>query len=569
MPRGSSRTAKKPVSGKEEGRHAMQASTVNLNAVIPLEAFRTVNAGLSRPEMELAISQAQTLFDELYVHLLLKQSMHAVDPVQRLKTMMLRLGSIGNENEFHRQMIATFVSVQDLHTNYLLPEPYRSAVAFLPFMVEEYYDAAGFPHYPVTRVMPQAIQRPFEPGVEITHWNGMPVVNAITLNAADHAGSNAAARHLQGLLTMTTRPLLQSLSPREDWVTLTFNHRSGVGEIRFPWMVFRPRPTPAAVPADDADAAGSSTLGVDVGLEKAHRARQLLFVPESANRETLAGAAPVDGRQISDVPTQNPTTFPNEIEFGIKRTSSGIFGFLRLRSFDIQDVQAYVTEIMRILGRLPGNGLILDVRSNPGGNILAGEHLLQLFTDKAIEPEPVQIRNTVGTGVLSRAELLSQWNRSIMLSVETGDMYSQPFPVSSRETTNAIGRKYFGPVALIIDAACYSTTDFFSAGFQDHQIGPVLGYDQTTGAGGANVWTHELFRQLWPDRKHQAFLPLPKGMSMRAAFRRSIRVGANAGIPVEDLGVSANFHHRRTQRDILENDADLYDEAGRILTTLA
>ena len=45
---------------------------------------------------------------------------------------------------------------------------------------------------------------------------------------------------------------------------------------------------------------------------------------------------------------------------------------------------------------------------------------------------------------------------------------------------NLFGQRYYGPVALIIDALCYSTTDIFAAGFQDHEIGPVIG--TTTGA---------------------------------------------------------------------------------------
>ena len=163
--------------------------------------------------------------------------------------------------------------------------------------------------------------------------------------------------------------------------------------------------------------------------------------------------------------------------------------------------------------------------------------------------------------------MLSPWSKSIQLAVQTGDIYSQGFVVSP-DSVNAVGRKYFGKVILLIDAACYSTTDFFSAGFQDHEIGPVIGYDATTGAGGANVWTHELLRQVWPDPvpDRNPFKILPKGMSMRIAFRRSVRVGANAGLPVEDLGVSADVVHRRTRRDILENDADLYDVAGTILS---
>ena len=80
---------------------------------------------------------------------------------------------------------------------------------------------------------------------------------------------------------MTTRPMLQSLPPREDWVTLTYIHKGGVGEIWDRWSVFQPQPSANAVPGDDSRAAGSATLGLDLGLKTTHRARKLLFVPES------------------------------------------------------------------------------------------------------------------------------------------------------------------------------------------------------------------------------------------------------------------------------------------------
>ena len=38
-----------------------------------------------------------------------------------------------------------------------------------------------------------------------------------------------------------------------------------------------------------------------------------------------------------------------------------------------------------------------------------------------------------------------------------------------------MGQTYHGPVVLITDALCYSTTDIFAAGFQDHDLGFVLG----------------------------------------------------------------------------------------------
>ena len=49
---------------------------------------------------------------------------------------------------------------------------------------------------------------------------------------------------------------------------------------------------------------------------------------------------------------------------------------------------------------------------------------------------------------------------------------------------------------LVTDARCYSATDIFAAGFADHAIGTILGVDDNTGAGGANVWTHGLLTQL-------------------------------------------------------------------------
>ena len=47
---------------------------------------------------------------------------------------------------------------------------------------------------------------------------------------------------------------------------------------------------------------------------------------------------------------------------------------------------------------------------------------------------------------------------------------------------------------LVTDAFCYSTTDIFAAGFQDHEIGTILGCHDNTGAGGANVWDHDDLR---------------------------------------------------------------------------
>jgi hypothetical protein len=99
-------------------------------------------------------------------------------------------------------------------------------------------------------------------------------------------------------------------------------------------------------------------------------------------------------------------------------------------------------------------------------------------------------------------------------------------------------------------------------------MGPVLGVDATTGAGGANVWTQDLLKQLLeqptpdPDSPYKA---LPRGAGMRVSIRRTLRVGAFAGTPVEDLGVVSDERHQITRNDLLNANADLMDHAGKLL----
>jgi C-terminal processing protease CtpA/Prc len=209
------------------------------------------------------------------------------------------------------------------------------------------------------------------------------------------------------------------------------------------------------------------------------------------------------------------------------------------------------------------------VRGNPGGNILAGEYLLRLFTDTEIEPAPVGLRNTLLTQRVAANSHLRQWLPSIELAVETGEPFSQSFPLSDPDTCNEVGRVYPGKTVLLIDAASYSATDFFCAGYQDHGIGKILGATPHTGAGGANVWSYSVLQDHFDDLPGGApppLAPLPRGIDMRIAFRRSLRVGAtNRGLPVEGLGVSADEVQPRTKRDIEEDDADFFDRAAALL----
>lgn len=85
-------------------------------------------------------------------------AIHAVNPVQRLRLLRGRLArqtpqTMGPEWRFQAEMSEIFQSVRDLHTNYLLPEPYSGKIAYLPFLVEKYHDEQGGHHYIISHIV--------------------------------------------------------------------------------------------------------------------------------------------------------------------------------------------------------------------------------------------------------------------------------------------------------------------------------------------------------------------------------------------------------------------------------
>ncbi|TDD35894.1 peptidase S41 [Nonomuraea terrae] len=542
-----------------------------------LQDFLRTADTLTLDDRRLLVRQALVLIEQNYVHRPLKEAMHAVNPVQRLRLLAQRLDrqtpeTMGPEWRFHAELSEIFHSVRDLHTNYLLPEPYASKVAYLPYLVEEYY-TGDERHYVVTMTV-EGFEAPgFGPGVEVTHWNGVPIDRAVEANAARFAGGNPAARHARGLESLTIRPLIMHVPPDEAWVVLTYVDADGiVRELRERWRVTDN--LPSFVDADRLTAAAVAQ-GLDLGTDEIGRAVRKLYVPQVATaHETVHGARlTAEPAEPGDEP---PTTMPSIFRARSIVTPSGTFGHIRVFSFNVNDPGEFVVEFVRLARLLPQNGLVLDVRGNGGGHIHAAEFLLQTLTPHPITPEPAQFVTTpLNVRLCGRHEEnpsgavdLGPWCPSMNQALETGAVYSGGFPITPVEGANAIGQQYFGPVVLITDARCYSATDIFAAGFQDHGIGDVLGADDNTGAGGANVWTHALLKLLMEQpspEEDSPYLPLPGQANMRVSIRRTLRVHDLAGTPVEDLGVLPSHRHRMTRRDVLEDNADLLARAAELL----
>ncbi len=562
-----------------------------------LTSFLGTTGGLTLHDRQTIVGQAMTVLQENYVHLPLKRAMHAVDPIQRLRLLGHRLEDQGDatmdpEVAFHAELSDIFNSLRDLHTGYRLPVPFSSRVAWLPFLVEEYHE--GDParrRYIVTKVVANAGPADFLPGVEITHWNGMAIEQAVARNGDRQAGSNPDARHARGLNALTLRPLARSLPPDEEWVTITYIPLAKPGaaageagpaarDYTQPWLVFQPGQAGRFSPADLV--AEATAVGLDDHTDEIQHVRKVLFAPDVADAEAAAKGQVVPmalARTLAEGETL-ASRLPGVLQARIVQAASAgpadpAYGYIRIYTFNVAEADTFIDEFVRLVEALPATGLILDVRGNGGGLIYAAEELLQILSPRTIEPERAQFITTPLNLAICRNHRVSKeltglelgpWIDSISGAVQTGATYSQGFPITPEDQCNVVGQRYFGPTVLITDPLCYSATDMFAAGFQDHQVGPVIGAGGVTGAGGANVWTHGLLSQLMvpdnlADPGRSPYQRLPRGSDMRVAVRRTVRVGIKQGDMLEDLGVRPDIRYDLTRRDVLDGNKDLIDRA--------
>ncbi len=636
-----------------------------------LQSFRrSIEGSLTQQDRILIVAQAIQMLDNFYVHRPLKEAIHAVRPIQRLRVLLRRLqqtSSIpaGERDElmFHNTLTEIFNSVRDLHTSYQLPRPYRDYLAYLPFEVAHFYEGEQR-RYLVTRVVPgyRFADSEFKPGAELLYWNGMAIERAVRRNSDQTAGSNEAARHARGVSSLTIRPMDTALPPDADYVDIEFvppgedaSEGAQPHKMRQYWFVrYAPTkssvfdapaaPPPAAgIPGPDAAAAAATFdapetrleahSSLDLGHESTARSSKILFESESiftpaappagdvgtaqptpAKPHNLGLAAVLgldtaadavrEARQLifdagsmrhaeranigDEIPGIQGSASPGRVadtkggrEIDVKvpwhaafraRTldiAGKSYGHIHIRTFHFPDADGFVDEFVRLVGLVPENGLILDVRGNSGGNIWASERLLQTISPVEIAPERMQFVVTPGTLDLCRNNPtgsqipLGPWRPSLEEAVETGSIYSHAFPITDQDSCNRIGQRYYGPVVLLIDGNSYSATDIFAAGFQDHGIGKVVGVSNNTGAGGANVWEHWLLTSALPTG--WGLKPLPNQAGMRVALRQCLRVGPRAGALLEDFGVVPDEFYKLQRKDLLEGDGELWAFAATLL----
>ncbi|MGQ0838577.1 S41 family peptidase [Actinokineospora sp.] len=537
-----------------------------LSAAMSLPEFlRTTEIGrLSVADRQLIVAQALLVLEQNYGLLPFKVARYGINPVQRLRLMQARLGRSDKpvlEWQFHAELVDIFNSLRDLHTRYTLPRPFNGAAAVLPFLLKEFTED-GRRRYLVGRRRADAGEighETFRFGVEVTQWNGVPIARAIDRFADRFPGANPESRHARAVERFTVRSLAFGPPPDEDWIAVNYVDLTGMArQIRLEWDVR------SLVPAASDTARAMATdvaFGIDIEGACLARLRTVLFAPEVIEAERTGEPVDRGAEDVAVAPGWSTVFEAREVTAGGKT-----FGHLRIRTFSTTDVIGFVREFVRLLTRLPQDGLVLDIRGNLGGAIAASELCLQALTPRRIEPEPAQFAATLLNLRICRAnDSMAGWLPSMEQAMESGAQHSAAIPFTPTELLAEVPQSFFGPVVLVTDARCYSAADIFAAGFQDNGLGLVLGIDGNTGAGGGNIWSMSNLLASLPSAGEFPFRPLPDGADLSVVIRRLLRVGPNAGTPLEDYGVVPDEHHVVTRDDILDADAALMAAAAALL----
>jgi len=154
-------------------------------------------------------------------------------------------------------------------------------------------------------------------------------------------------------------------------------------------------------------------------------------------------------------------------------------------------------------------GLIVDVCDNGGGNVTFAEDIVNYLRPK----KEVPVNQNTASFVLShfnkniveknyenwffdwKNDIKQSWNDRLL----SGELFSKGFIFPS--DGNYDDDFWWGskPKILLTNSRCYSATDSFAACFQDNHCGVIVGNNNTTGAGGANVFTLSLLREVSSD----------------------------------------------------------------------
>ncbi|MEM6706057.1 MAG: S41 family peptidase [Acidobacteriota bacterium] len=360
-----------------------------------------------------------------------------IDPTRVLERLAAE-----DEGALDRRLLRAFGLFRDRHTLPSLDD--RAEVYRLPFAlcsVEE----AGVQRVLVETREPAEVPGWVSPGVEVTHWNGEPIVEAALRCGDQQRARHGAARLALGLVGLTRRTTGSVPKPRSEWVTLTgiCDGSGGVREARFHW-----------------------------------RASGLAALSRSDAHFSPACAAAVEAAE----PLGSPDCSTLEIE-------GASVAVLRLRELAGEEAVRALDDLLR---REP-EALLVDLRGNAGGEIEIADRLVHRLVGGSPAPCRFQFRRTDAVRrMLRRHSAWKDW------SEPESDGWFVARPVTSRQRLESRGSGYTGRVVVLVDALTYSAAEILAGRLREKAGAVLVGLDGATGGGLANAWGYSALASLHP-----------------------------------------------------------------------
>ena len=322
---------------------------------------------LNSRQREQIADQALTLVEQVYVHRQLKTALYGIDAAALLHGLRDRAGGM-SDAEFHQEMRDIVKQIRDRHVSYR----WGSGPDYLlPFRVERAWDG-DTPVYLVTASENAEV----EIGSRLLRWNDIPIDAVIRELAEDVRAGNNASRNAIARILLTLRLAWAVNPPDESVVRLDLLRPDGTAsEVRIGWSA-----SPQQVMRPIERRIGpAKNFGLDIDLL-------------TSNRWIFENLYPQKFKKLSAQPYSN-------VEARTVRHRETDFGYLRIYNFAVGDTDDFANYVAGLLTSLPPDGILIDLRGNPGGIITAGEALLQLFTDQRISttriPLPCQRRDQI------------------------------------------------------------------------------------------------------------------------------------------------------------------------------
>lgn len=471
-------------------------------------------------QKKLVLDQARIILSQIYINReqKIKDFGPAANPIPYLNKIESELNTI-SDLSFHKQLSDIFFRLRDLHTLYYLPKPFACYESFLPFGFKEVTAANGKKVIAVSTMRDDEevlkfMPRPFrlKRGDIVTSYNGLSIEKAIQSNMNHSLGANPSAARRKSIENLRFFQHDLDLLPANDSIKFEFQTSEGEKyKLEIPWVTWK----------------NWNCIG-----------QQNNLAVNTINKTPMAEAK----KHRADFDQTGEST----LYWQINKTKFGNFGYIELMSFNPIDltVNEVILKVKSLLQNELKNtdGLMIDLRGNTGGQLHLAERMIQLFSPREIQPHNFILRNSEANTLYMALTPMDRFTKALEEAQRTNSPFTKGLPISTTEEVNDLGQVYFKPVAVYVDSNCYSACDTFAAHVQDHKVATVFGEDQTTGGGGANVFSLdevlEDFEQYGVDSG--PFKKLPNGQNITFAFRQTSRTGANFGKLIEDAGVKAD-----------------------------